>query len=87
MRFATLVVLSALIAVGCGRDAFKDSDYSKPMTEETLKATNGLDPNARIDAHEARPPSEVLGARGSSSDIEIQDPDKALGTNAPPRDN
>jgi hypothetical protein len=67
------ILLFAVLATGCNRDSFKESDYMKPITEETIKSTNGLDPNPRFDTYEARPPSETPGARGSSSDIEIQD--------------
>lgn len=86
MRFALLALIAALM-VGCDREGYKDSTYSKPLNAEAIQSTNGLDPDARIDTHQARPPSETPGVKGSSggSDNDIQDPDKALGTNAPPR--
>ncbi|MFN7141514.1 MAG: hypothetical protein ACK4UN_19475 [Limisphaerales bacterium] len=81
MRFAALLFLSALLTVGCNRDAFKDTQetYTKPLDRQAIESTNGLDPNARFDLHEARPPSEIPGARGSSRQIEIQDPAGAVG--------
>lgn len=86
MKFAVLFLFGALIFSGCDREGYKDSGYSKPLNEETLKSTNGLDPNARIDTQEARPPSETPGVRGSSGETKIQNPENAVGTNAAPRD-
>lgn len=78
-------MLAAAAGIGCDRNAHTESrsGQMKPVTEETIRSTNGLDRNARQDLHQPRPPSELPGASGSSRDIEIQDPDKAVGTNAP----
>ena len=84
MKFAALFLLSALMLIACDREGYKNSNYSKPLNEETLRSTNGLDPRARIDTVEARPPSETPGVKGSSGEIRIQNPENAVGTNAAP---
>lgn len=72
MKHAGLVLLTLFLVAGCDRDTFKRTNYSKPINEETINSTNGLDPNARMDTFEGRPPSESLGVKGSSGGGEIQ---------------
>ncbi len=78
MKYTALTVLAAVIAVGCNRDTFKTTEYSRPINEETINSTNGLyptngpHPKPRFDTFEGRPPSERLGVKGTSSEQNIQ---------------
>ena len=80
MKHAALILLTAFLVVGCDRDTFKRTEYSKPINQETINSTNGLDPNPRMDTFEGRPPSESLGVRGSSGGGEIQNPSETEGS-------
>lgn len=72
MKHAALILLAASFWVGCDREGYKKTDYSKPINEETINSTNGLTPNPRFDTLEDRPPSETPGVTGRTSKDNIQ---------------
>jgi len=84
--FIAFAGIGLLAVTGCDRNAFKETRYSEPLSEN-LQSTNGVDPDARVDMHAPRSPTESPGVKGSSEGGRIHDPAGALGTNSGPRSN